>query len=214
MTSMTKWTCAAVLAALAACSSSTTDNFTNPPPGPPATCAQIASLPGCDNGSLSFACGSADRPDGTYVDPDTGVTQIDTNLVCSNGTPGAGSSTLYCCAPFAQSDTDCVPDEAIADCGGTAMGFACTADGVMPTDADPTIACSAAVTGGSDAPRYCCNTAAIPPTCAADTGVTCTGGAVGYACLTGASPLDAGAPLTCIGAAAPGSGNTGFCCTL
>ncbi len=180
----------AILLLLVACSTSTNDNFVNPPPGPPATCTTIAALPGCDQGSLSFSC-TADRPD-----------DGDANLVCSNGTAGPAGTTQFCCAPFSQEFSDCVVDTRIAGCGGTSMGFACGA--TSPSDADPTIACGAGLPGN----RYCCNTTAVPPTCAVDPTVAqCTGLAIGYSCVDGDAP-DANDPELACAQEGPGS----FCC--
>ncbi len=184
---------------LAACSTSTTDNFQNPPPGPPDTCAAIASLPGCDHGSLSFAC-TAGRPD-----------DGDTNLVCSDGAPGGDSSALYCCAPYAQQASECVPDTTLPGCTGAAMGFACSGP-TAPSDADPTIACSAPIAGSDGEQRYCCNTAAIPATCAVDASVACGGIAIGYACAGADAPSAGDAALACAPGSAGGSGATEYCC--
>lgn len=173
---------------IAACQVATTDNFENPPPGPPESCTPIAAMPGCDQGSVAYSC-AGDRPD-----------DGDSNLVCSRGTPGALGATLYCCAPISQYTTQCAPDPTIAGCGGVALGFQCTG-GVTPSDADPTIACSADL-GGS---AYCCNTAQPIPTCAVDAGVACAGAAVGYSCADGSSPpLPSG--FTCT------SSGSSFCC--
>ena len=183
--------------AIAACQTSTTDNFQNPQPGPPATCAPIASVAGCDGGSRSYSC-SSDRPDDGDVD-----------LVCSAGSPGPLGATLYCCAPYEQSSSECAPDPALAGCGGVAIGFACTGE-VSPSDADPSIACSAALVDGS-ASDYCCNTADIPPTCAVDPSIACSGVAAGYACAGSDAPFPAG-DFTCA-AVATGSGGTSYCCS-
>ena len=185
---------------LAGCQVTTTDNFVNPPPGPPDSCTAIASLPGCDQGSISYSCAS-DRPD-----------DGDANLVCSNGTPGALGAQLYCCAPFAQYDSACAPDPTLAGCGGVAMGFRCTGEGDPPTtpsDADPTIACSAAIADGG-ANRYCCNTAAPIATCAVDPSMACTGIAVGYSCAGSDAPFPTG--FTCTAQPAAAAGQTGYCC--
>jgi hypothetical protein len=174
---------------VAACQVTTTDNFPNPPPGPPASCTPAAALPGCDQGSIAYAC-TRDRPD-----------DGDANLACSSGTPGALGATLYCCAPIAQASTECAPDPAIAGCGGVAIGFACSG-AVTPSDADPAIACSADLGGGT----YCCNTAQPIATCAVDPTVACAGVAAGYRCAGGsAAPLPGG--FTCTP-----SGQDGFCC--
>jgi hypothetical protein len=176
------------LLVITACQVTTADNFENPPPGPPASCMAIAAMPGCDQGSLAYAC-AGDRPDDG--DPD---------LVCSSGTPGALGATLYCCAPISQASTQCAPD-LIAGCGGVALGFHCSG-GVTPSEADPTIACSADLGGGA----YCCNTAQPIPTCAVDASVACAGPGVGYSCATGSSaPLPSGFACT-------GNGSA-FCCS-
>jgi|HubBroStandDraft_6_1064221.scaffolds.fasta_scaffold12275_3 hypothetical protein len=162
----------AILILVASCQVTTTDNFVNPPPGPPATCATVAAMPGCDQGSVAYSC-AGDRPD-----------DGDADLVCSNGTPGALGATLYCCAPISQYYTQCIPDTTITNCSGVAIGFACSG-GVTPSDADPTIACSAELGGDGE---YCCNTAQPIETCAVDPSVTCAGVAVGYSCADGSTP--------------------------
>ena len=175
---------------ICSCQVTTQDNFQNPPPGPPDACTQIAAMPGCDQGSVAYSCVD-DRPD-----------DGDINLVCSDGTPGALGATLYCCAPFSQSNTECAPDLALVGCSGVAIGFSCSG-GVSPSDADPTIACSAAQNGG----EYCCNTAQPIETCAVDPSVTCTDFGVGYSCAdASAPPLPSG--FTCTQA-----GSASFCCS-
>ncbi len=181
------------LAVVAACQETTTDNFINPPPGVPATCSAIAELPGCDQGSISYSC-TSDRPDDVGSDAGKGDTA---QLVCSDGSPGAGSAMLYCCIPISQYYTECAPDPTIAGCVDSSVGFSCQGN-VAPTDADPTIACSAGQPGSNGMVQYCCNTTALPATCA-PTGAasTCASSAVGYTCAGSASPLDGGAPFTC-----------------
>lgn len=177
--------------ALAACQAVTTDNFQNPPPGPPAACAQIAAPPGCDDGSLGYTCGSGARPD-----------DGDASIVCSSGVPGALGAVLFCCAPFSQTSTECVPAPALAGCGGWAIGFSCTG-GVTPSDADPAIACSADLGSGA----FCCNTARPIATCAIDPSVACAGVGAGYSCADGtAPPLGSAFACTLVGSAA-------FCCS-
>lgn len=190
------WMVIAALA-LAACQETTTDNFPNPPPGVPDTCTAIAALPGCDGGSLSYAC-SADRPDGS-----------DTQLACSTGTAGANGATLYCCIPLSQMFSDCAP-AAVFGCGATSVGLRC-ASATSPSDADPAIACSAPNAGSDGAATYCCNTAAVPPQCAVDPGVSCQGLGVGYTCAGSATPADGDASLEC-DAGIVGSGGLGYCC--
>ncbi len=192
---------------VAACQEVTTDNFMNPAYGPPSTCGVIENLPGCDQGSISYNC-SDDRPDGTDAD-----TQRDPNLVCSNGTPGANGSALYCCIPISQYDTDCVPDPNIAGCIGAAVGFSCAGQDTLPTgpsDADPTIACSAAQANGG-ANEYCCNTAEPIQTCAVDPTVACAGVGVGYSCGSTDPPLDPSSGFVCTPAGTRG-GDTNYCC--
>jgi hypothetical protein len=201
-----------ILLAVTACQEVTTDNFINPLPGVPATCSQISDLTGCDQGSLSYACTSS-RPDDVGSDAGKGDTA---QLVCSDGSLGPDGTSLYCCIPFSQYYADCAP-MAIPGCGATAVGFACTNDGTAggppttPSDADPTIACSAAITGAGSAARYCCNTAEIPPQCAADATVTCGGVAVGYSCTQDATPADDDPNLACAAGSA-GSNGLGYCC--
>ncbi len=189
-----------ILVFATACQVTTTDNFANPPPGPPDSCTVIASLTGCDQGSVSYACKS-DRPD-----------DGDPNLACSNGTPGAPGTTLYCCAPYAQADSECAPDTALAGCSGVAIGFSCTGGGdpsTSPSDADPTIACSAAMQGDG-AKQYCCNTAAPIATCAIDPTIACLGIEVGYSCTGSDVPLPSG--FACAAQPASVAGQTSYCC--
>jgi hypothetical protein len=192
-----KITCIAVAALVAAgCQEVTTDNFQNPPPGVPDTCTQIASLPGCDNGSISYSC-TSDRPD------DVGSASGDSQqLACSDGTPGPEGTMQYCCAPLSTYFTNCAVDTAITGCGASSIGFAC--GDTAPSDADPTIACSASLGGGT----YCCNTAALSSSCAVDPGVAaCTGIEVGYSCVDGATPSDGDPALACTAA-----GGGAYCC--
>jgi hypothetical protein len=184
------------------CQVSTTDNFQNPPPGPPATCKQIDSLDGCDGGSISYSC-TGDRPD-----------DGDADLVCSHGSPGPLGATLYCCAPYEQAASECAPVD-VAGCGGVAIGFQC-AGSVAPNQADPAIACSGPISDAADNgdADYCCNTIALPDTCAADPTVACGGIAAGYTCA--GSAFTSG-DFTCVIASAPGSAagpdDTSYCCS-
>jgi hypothetical protein len=197
------------LVAFAGCLESTTDNFDNPPPGPPSTCTQTAQLPGCDNGSLSYAC-TTGRPDDCPECGEGSAAHQGPNLVCDVGTAGVGT-TLYCCAPYATYYSECAPDPAIPGCGASAFGFACTGD-TSPSEADAELACSAPI-AGSDATRYCCNSVAIPPTCAADATIACAGVAVGYACAGSTTPSATDPTLTCV-ASTSGGQTTPYCCTL
>src|SRR5580692_14170 len=148
------------IVALVACRANTSDNFINPPPGVPATCMEIATLPGCNHGSISYSC-TSDRPDDVGSDAGKGDTA---QLVCSDGSPGAGSAMLYCCIPFSQLFADCTVDTTIPGCDATSVGFACGSQ-IAPSNADGTIACSGALAGSGSATDYCCNTAETPPEC-------------------------------------------------
>ncbi len=120
---------------LAACTAETNDNFTNPPPGPPATCTANPAVVGCTGGSVGYAC-AGDRPD-----------DGDTSLVCSDGTPGAAGMTIYCCAPYGQYWSDCTVDTSIAGCVGDSFGFRCSGP-ESPDEADAALACSAGAASG------------------------------------------------------------------
>ena len=200
-----------VVLAVAGCQQLTTDNFINPPPGVPATCTPISSLPGCDEGSISYSC-TSDRPDDVGSDAGKGDTA---QLVCSDGVAGPDGAALYCCMPFSQYFSDCAPDTSVPGCLDPAVGFACTSEGMPPTapsDTDPTIVCSAAQPGVDGAVDYCCNTVTTPPQCVATgSGATCPGIAVGYDCSSDVTPVDSGAPLACAAGSA-GSGGTPYCC--
>jgi hypothetical protein len=194
--------------ALAACSISTQDNFANPPPGPPATCAPIANLPGCDGGSLAYAC-TAGRPDDCPACGSGSAADQGPSLACDRGTSGVGA-TLYCCAPFGTYYSECKADPAIAGCGAPSIGFSC-AGPTSPADADARLACSAPIANADGTTGYCCSSATVPATCAADPSVACVGVAIGYTCA-GADAPDAGnATLACAITAASG-GATSYCC--
>jgi hypothetical protein len=194
--------------AVAACQEVTTDNFINPPPGVPDTCTTIAALPGCDQGSLSYAC-TSDRPDDVGSAAGHGDVQ---QLACSAGSPGPNGSTLYCCAPWSSYFSGCAVDTKVPGCGATSFGLSC-ASGISPSDADPSIACGAAIPGANGAHRYCCNTAAVPQTCAPDPSVAaCTGVQVGYGCVSGATPSDGDASLACSAETRTADGSVGYCC--
>jgi hypothetical protein len=200
------------LLALAACTTSTQDNFTNPPPGPPSTCAQVAPLPGCIAGSLSYSC-TNDRPD-----------DGDTNLLCDQGAAGpggdGGATTVYCCAPYGQWATECVPS-AVVGCGAQSFGFSCTG-GTSPDEADTSLACSAALDGDAGARDYCCISFAQSSglcRCASfDEGsgmcgvgsTGCNGAAIGLACAPAHTPTEVNSLLECSEPDAGGGGT--YCC--
>jgi hypothetical protein len=192
--------------ALAGCTAGTSDNFTNPPPGPPATCSPVEALTGCVGGGLSFSC--------TYGRPDDG----DTNLVCDLGTPGisgpgdGGSGTvLYCCAEYGQWASECTT-AAVPGCAAQSIGFACTGE-TSPDEVDPYLVCSGALAGSDGATDYCC--APFDPSSALcrcgsfdeDAGLCggsalatgCTGTAIGFTCAGAHTPAEVNPVLDCEG---------------
>jgi hypothetical protein len=202
----------ALLFALAGCTTSTQDNFTNPPPGPPSTCAQVTALPGCTAGSLSYSC-TRDRPD-----------DGDTNLVCDDGAPGpgedSGAATLFCCAPYGQWATECTP-ATVDGCGAESFGFACTG-GTSPDRADTSLICSGALAGDGGASDYCCvsfdqssgvcRCASYEPE-SATCGVTptaCGGAAIGVTCAPSHTPGEVNPLFECTGPDAGAEGT--YCC--
>jgi hypothetical protein len=176
----------------------TNDNFVNPPPGPPADCTPSAAVAGCAGGSQGYVC-TGDRPD-----------DGDTNLVCSDGAPGAAGTTIYCCAPYGQYWSDCTVDTTIQGCVADAFGFRCTGP-EGPADADTSLACTAGTASGSDT-LYCCNSAALAPTCAPDPTISCASPAIGYSCTEDDSPSRSSASLACDVGAAGTAGTTQHCC--
>jgi hypothetical protein len=196
--------------ALGGCTTAAQDNFTNPPPGPPSTCVQAGALAGCSAGSLSYSC-TSDRPD-----------DGDTNLVCDDGAPGvAGGATLYCCAPYGQWATECVPAPDVAGCGAQSFGFACSGES-SPDQVDPSLVCSQAIDGDAGVRDFCCVSAdqsSVVCRCSSfdeDAGACgsapsgCAGAAIGFACAAGHDPTELNAVLAC---AAPDGGSAGaFCC--
>jgi hypothetical protein len=201
----------ASLVAVAGCTTGTQDNFTNPPPGPPSSCAPVPALAGCTEGSLSFSC-SLDRPD-----------DGDTNLVCDQGTPGiggdGGGSTLFCCAPYGQWASECTPRAPVPGCGAESIGFSCSG-ATSPDQVDTSLVCSSALSGDAGTRDYCCisfNQSAGICRCAsfdqgsgmcgvAQTG--CGGSSIGFTCATGHAPSEVNPLLEC---AVPDGGGS-YCC--
>jgi hypothetical protein len=193
------WVLAAGLAALASCTVSTEDNFTNPPPGPPASCVTATAIDGCSGGSVSYSC-TGGRPD-----------EGDTNLVCSVGTPSVAGATLYCCAPYGQFYSECTVTTTIPGCVGNSLGFACSG-ATSPDQADSSLTCSKGAVSGAQK-TFCCTSGPIASTCAPDPMVSdCTGVAIGYSCAGPDAPAGANASVTCGPATPPGPGETSHCC--
>jgi hypothetical protein len=200
------------LVAVSGCTTSTADNFTNPPPGPPASCTAVPSLAGCVAGSVSYSCAGGRPDDG------------DTNLVCDDGTPGiggdAGGATLYCCAPYAQWASVCSP-ATVAGCGAESIGFSC-AGGTSPDQADTSLVCSAALPGAGGAHDYCCisfsQSSGVCRCASFDEssgmcGVSASGrstAAIGISCATGHTPTEVNPILDC--AALDGGSPGAYCC--
>jgi hypothetical protein len=181
-----------------ACTTATTDNFKSLPGDPPASCAEVDTIEGCTGGSVGYSC-SRDRPD--HTDP---------NLVCSGGSPGANGSTLYCCAPYTLYYTDCAVDTTIVGCVANSFGLSCGGD-TAPNEADASIACTPGTQKGTTT-AYCCNSAVMPATCAADANVLgCGDPAIGYSCA-GTDRPDGNASLACTSGEPTKEGATSFCC--
>ena len=184
---------------LPACTSQTIDNFENPPPGPPAACTMSTLVTGCAGGSQGYVC-AGDRPD-----------DGDTNLVCSDGVPGAAGSTIYCCAPYGQYWSDCTVDTSIPGCVADSFGFTCSGP-ERPDDADSSIICNAGTPSGSST-GYCCTSAVLSPTCAPDATIeTCGSLAIGYSCAGDDSPGNSAPSLACSMGQVGSDGTTPRCC--
>jgi len=211
---MALWTSFASLLALEGCTVATADNFTNPPPGPPPTCTQVPALPGCTDGSLSYSC-TRDRPD-----------DGDTNLVCDDGTPGVGFEggvpTLFCCAPYGQWASECVPATAVPGCGAESLGFSCSGE-VSPDQVDTSLVCSQAIPGSGNRNDYCCisfNQASGTCRCTsldAETGTCggaavagCSGAAIAFTCSSGHAPGEVNPLLAC--SMPEGGSESAYCC--
>lgn len=201
----------ALLFALAGCNAQTQDNFTNPPPGPPSTCTSIAALAGCAAGSVSYSC-TSDRPD-----------DGDTDLVCDQGVPGAGSGVvLYCCAPYAQWASECQPAADVPGCGAQSLGFSCTGS-TSPDQVDTSLVCSSSLGGDGGATSYCCvsfdQSSGVcrcssfdegSGMCGVTASAACSSGAIGFDCAGAHTPSEVNALLEC---SVPDGGATGtYCC--
>jgi hypothetical protein len=202
------WVARAFVVTVVGCTASTQDNFTNPPPGPPASCSSIPALEGCTGGSLSYSCTSS-RPD----DGDDGI-------VCDDGSPGVAGATLYCCAPYGQWATECAP-ATVPGCGTESIGFSCSGE-TSPDQADTSLVCSAALAGDGGTRDYCCisfDQSSGLCRCASfgdDAGMCgveetgCPGATIGFACAATHAPAEVNPLLDC---SAPDGGSEGaYCC--
>ena len=185
---------------LAGCDSRTTDNFPSPPAGPPPSCSATTAILGCEGGSQGYSC-TSDRPD-----------HGDASLVCSDGTPGGGGTTLYCCAPYGTYYSECYVDTTLAGCVNDSFGFRCTGE-TSPSEADASLACSTPVTGAAGK-AYCCSSAVPAPTCTADLTVTaCRGTEISYSCVGSDAPNQNDSSTACARLGdSNGGANTAYCC--
>jgi hypothetical protein len=203
---------AVALLTLIGCTTQTQDDFTSSPPGPPASCTAIDALPGCGAGSVSYAC-AGDRPD-----------DGDTNLVCDDGVPGPGedgaATTLYCCAPYGQWASECVPATDVPGCGAESLGFSCSG-AVTPDQVDTSIVCSGALAGDGGTHDYCCvpfeQSAATcrcstfdvdAGLCGSTTAGPC-GTEIGFDCAPGHTPVEVNPLLEC---PVSDAGAGAYCC--
>ncbi len=205
---------AIALLALAGCTTQTQDNFTNPPPGPPASCRTVAPLAGCASGSVSYACAGG------------GPDETDMNLVCDDGVPGpvgdgdgGAATTLYCCARYGRWASECVAALDVPGCGAESLGFSCKG-AVTPDQVDTSIVCSAAIARDGGPSAYCCvpfDQSAAACRCSTfdedaglcgSTAAGACGTGVGFDCAPGHTPVEGNPLLAC---AASDAGAT--CCT-
>jgi hypothetical protein len=132
-----------------------------------------------------------------------------------------GGATLYCCAPYGQWASECVPKNGIAGCGAESFGFACSG-GTSPDQADTSLVCAAAISGAGGAQDYCCvpfDQSSAVCRCASfdeDAGTCgvkptgCEGASIGIACASPHLPAEVNPLLECT---ALDAGNNGsFCC--
>ena len=162
----------------------------------PGSCAASSAVSGCVGGSSGYAC--------------TGTAVPDATLNCSQGVPGTGGNTYYCCGGTAGS---CMVDGTVTGCTGGSAGYSCT--GAVRPDANGTVQCSEGVTLAGGGAGYCCiaPTTSTTSSCSTDPSVTgCTGASYGYSCTSTDKPSDTNTHLTCGDGAAGANGNTLYCC--
>ncbi len=105
-------------------------------------CSPDSTVIGCA-GSAGFSCSTNETPE-----------QTDPSLVCSDGVPGGGGLTLYCCVQFRSSS--CGPDPTVQNCPGSSIGFSCTG-AQSPEDTDPSLRCGPGALGNAGSLLYCCS---------------------------------------------------------
>jgi hypothetical protein len=96
----------------------------------------------CAQGT-GFSCTGTGTPD-----------QNDTTLVCSSGTV-SGSTTDYCCIPYAQSSTTCTQDPTIVGCQSGSLGFSCSGTDT-PQQSNSNLNCSTG-TASNGKMLFCCS---------------------------------------------------------
>ncbi len=144
------------------------------------------------------------------------------NLVCDRRDPRRRRhARFYCCAPYGQWATECVPVPKVPGCGAQSFGFACTGAS-SPDQVDPSLVCSQAIAGAAGAKDYCCVSAdQTSPVCRCasfddDAGAcggassTCVGASIGFLCVGAHTPAELNALLSC-DVPAGGAGGS-FCC--
>ena len=167
------------------------------------TCSSASTVVNCGGTAIGFSCEGSGRPDHT-----------DSSLVCSQGAPGSGGSTLYCCAPYMASAGTCSQDTSVHGCGASSIGFSCSGSD-RPEQVNPSLSCGQGTASGG-ATLYCCDTSATPvtpdSTCAVDTNVVCTSPSTGYSCSGGVLPPEGDSSLTCGQGTAGSGGRMAYCC--
>jgi hypothetical protein len=95
-------------------------------------------------GGAGYSCTGSDTPD-----------ESDSTLICSQGEAGNAGSTIYCCADAFPTTSSCEEDPTVSGCEPPSIGFSCASTDT-PTDADPTLNCSAGTPGNAGSTLYCC----------------------------------------------------------
>jgi hypothetical protein len=128
------------------------------------------------------------------------------------GLAGVGctaTATAGPAGPAPPASSGCAPDSSVA-CTGGGGGFSC-AEGDVPSDSDPSLACSVGVVTSGEA-LYCC-VAFTSSSCRPDETVQgCTGYSYGFSCTGNDSPDQTDSSLVC---SQPSQGNDAllYCCT-
>jgi hypothetical protein len=136
------------------------------------------------------------------------------SAVLAAGLVGLAFGVVGCTAtatagPAAPASSGCAQDSSVA-CTGGGAGFSC-AIGDIPSDGDPSLACSVGVAAAGE-DLYCC----VPftsTTCAPDTTVRgCSGYSFGFSCTGNDRPDETDSALVCSDPV-EGNGALLYCCT-